>query len=454
MKNIKTVSILCLSAALFLCSCGTDQRDFSSYSPATEYCYSELNKTGSGMNKVCNLNEVKTSKNYYVKPFNSDMIYSLFPYEKLTLESVYDIELSMGEKATNLHKYFDRHNTYLDKENNIINNLKIINDSYATGTKIEVPDDLFNILKISLEIGEISQGRFNIAIGELSDFWNDLIVFNNNDFSLYDPDIVSIYNPSLNEEEKEALENKIQGELKAKLDQLINETPSIDELKNILILDEKNKTVEFKKYNDAEKVSLSLGGIGKGYAIGIVKDALLEKGYTDGYLSGATSSNIILGNHYKNKNWSIGISSPSKNDFNLGGNLKLNGYTLISTSGDEVNSYGFYDKNSNPVIRHHIIDATTGYPLNNFRKVTIVSKTLSSEIMDALSTILINTSANDVESVLKTMRNHYNADIEAIFQQTNANESEYYYSITKGLKDSFEINKNNPKPAKVYYYEF
>ena len=212
--------------------------------------------------------------------------------------------------------------------------------------------------------------------------------------------------------------------------------------------------IEFKKYNDAEKVSLSLGGIGKGYAIGIVKDALLEKGYTDGYLSGATSSNIILGNHYKNKNWSIGISSPSKNDFNLGGNLKLNGYTLISTSGDEVNSYGFYDENSNPVIRHHIIDATTGYPLNNFRKVTIVSKTLSSEIMDALSTILINTSANDVESVLKTMRNHYNADIEAIFQQTNANESEYYYSITKGLKDSFEINKNNPKPAKVYYYEF
>lgn len=454
MKNIKTVSILCLSTTLFLCSCGTDQRDFSSYSPATEYCYSELNKTGSGMNKVCNLNNVKNSKNNLVKPFNSDLIYSLFPYEKLTLDSVYDIELSMGEKAINLHKYFDRHNEYLDKENNIINNLKVINDSYATGTKIKVPDDLFNILKISLEIGEISKGRFNIAIGELSDFWNDLIDQNKNDISFYDPDLVSIYNPSLSEEERLNLESKIKDELKEKINKLVEDTPSIEELKNILVLDEKNKTVEFKKYNNAEKVSLSLGGIGKGYAIGVIKDVLLEKGYNNGYLSGATSSNIILGNHYKNKNWTIGISSPSKKDFNLGGNLKLNGYTLISTSGDEVNSYGFYDENSNPVIRHHIIDATSGYPLNNFRKVTIVSKTLSSEIMDALSTILINTSSKDVENVLKTMRNHYNADIEAIFQQTNSDETEYYYSITQGLKNNFEVNKDNPTPAKVYYYEF
>ena len=78
----------------------------------------------------------------------------------------------------------------------------------------------------------------------------------------------------------------------------------------------------------------------------------------------------------------------------------------------------------------------------------------SSAVMDALSTILINTSKDDVESVLKSMRSHYNADIEAVFQNCNNDESEYYYSVTKGLKDNFEVNKENPTPSKVYYYEF
>lgn len=453
MKKTKKCLFLCLSSAILLCSCGEDYRDFSSYEPITEYCYSELDKNNSGMNKVCNLNKVKTSNNTYVSPFDSDLIYTLFPYNKLTLENVYEIEKTMGETSIKLHKEFDRHNYYSENDE-IINNLKVINESYGTGKIIKVSDDLFNILSLSLDLGELSNGKFNIAIGELSDYWNKLIKFNNSNYDFYDPDLVIVNNATLNEEEKNALENSIQNELKTKLNTLIENTPSSKELNEILILDKENKTVEFKKYKNVEKVSLTLGGIGKGYAMGIVANDLLEKGYNYGYISGATSSNVILGNHYKNNEWSIGISSPSKNDYYVGGYLKLNGYYQISTSGDEVNSYRFIDRNYNLITRHHIIDSTTGYPLNTFRKVTVVSKTLNASIMDALSTILINTNEDNIEIVINAFKNAYNADIDAIFQKSNDNETEYYYYVTSGLKNNFIINDKNPVTSKVFYYEF
>ena len=454
MKTLKTISILAILSSIFLCSCQGDNRDFSSYEPRTSFCTSELSKNNSGMNKICNLNKVKNSFGNEVRPFNSDLIYALFPYQTLTLENVYIIEELMGEKMINLHKYFDRHNSYKDENGNTISNLKTINDSYGTGNKIKVDKELFTILKLSLELGEISSGRFNIAIGELSDYWNGLIDYNRDNYGLLDPDLVIINNPSLDENEKIALEQETKDKLKTELDQLVKDTPSIKELKEILVLDEENLTVEFKKYKDAETVSLSLGGIGKGYGVNIISDILLQNGFNNGYISGATSSNVILGNHYKNSSWSIAISSPSKYDYISGGTLSLNGYNVISTSGDEVNSYAFYNENLEVIRRHHIIDATTGYPQYNFRKVTIVSKTLNSAIMDALSTILVNTPLKEMKEFLPYLRAYFNADIEAIFQDSNADNTEYYYYITKGLKDHFKVNEDNPVKASVTYYEF
>ena len=457
MKKLKNISTLLVLSSMFLSSCGKTEKDFSSYVPATDYCKSELSES-SFMNKVCNLNKVETANNEMVDAFNSDLIYSQFPYDTLSLEMIYDIETIMGKRMIDLHKSFDRHNSYLNSNNEIINNLKAINESYGTNKALKVDDDLFDILELSLELGVLSEGRFNIAVGNLSDFWNDLIDKNAVGGVVIDPLAVNLdtYNSNKSEDLLQK-EKDMQTELTNQLNKIIEEIPSANELKNILILNKENKTVKFNKYKDAESVSLSLGGIGKGYAVEDISTKLVENGYTYGTITGATSSNAILGKRHDNKNWSVGISSPSKYDYLVGGYLKLNNYHQMSTSGDSVQSYAFYDNDRNPIMRHHIINPNTGYPTNTyqaFRKVTIISKTLNAAIMDALSTILINTEEKDIELLLTNFRNHYSSDIEAIFQIADEKEEKYTYKLTKGLKNKFSLNKENKVEAEISYYEF
>ena len=67
-----------------------------------------------------------------VKPFNTDMTLTSYSEQVYnSLSPIYDYHIKR------LHILFDRYNKYYDENGNIINNLKVINDSYASNKSIE-----------------------------------------------------------------------------------------------------------------------------------------------------------------------------------------------------------------------------------------------------------------------------------------------------------------------------
>lgn len=55
-----------------------------------------------------------------------------------------------------------------------LNNLRVINESLNLG-KVEVPYDLYELLRLSCELSIKTNSAFNIFVGELSDWWNTQI---------------------------------------------------------------------------------------------------------------------------------------------------------------------------------------------------------------------------------------------------------------------------------------
>ncbi len=440
----KAFLALLVSGTFFLTSCGEGKKDFSSYSKEeVSYCNSFVSEVTSGWNRVCNLNPIRISDHETTYPFDSDLIYASYPLQELDVPSIYDIEETMGSIFYRLHQEFDRHYDYFHDDGTKIQNLKVLNESYGTEKAVFVDKDLYNLLKISVELGVKSDNRFNIAIGELSAFWDDLISYNNNQMS-YDDYIDPLLT---NEKSKEA---------EKKLKKLQQEIPTAEELKDLLEFDDTLQTITFHQYKNVEKVSLTLGGIGKGYAVGKAAEALSAKKYDFGYISGASSSNVMLGKKKDHSPWTVGISSPFQADFDMGGYVTFDGYRVLSTSGDSAHMYFLpIEKNGKTtyIIRHHILNPSTGESENEYRKVTLFSSAISSEIMDALSTIMMNTKEEDLEEMFSYIRENY-GDIEGIFQKNNEEETIAYYFVTKGLKDSFTINEQNTHFAEVKYYEF
>lgn len=206
--------------------------------------------------------------------------------------------------------------------------------------------------------------------------------------------------------------------------------------KNTLVIPEKQKIrrlLTVVNYNDLELdfymktamlhnagQAIDLGGIGKGYA----GDKLLEI-YKQYDISSAfinIGGNVVtLGTKPDGSMWRVGISHPREED-NLIGSVAVTDKAVV-TSGD----YQRYFIDSNGKRQHHILDPSTGYPVESgLVSVTIVSD--SSTVADALSTILFVAGLKQGTKFLKRY-----PDIEAIFIDTDL---QVY--VTAGLKENFQ----------------
>ena len=67
----------------------------------------------------------------------------------------------------------DRNYYYKDSKGNLINNIKIINDSYGSGASIEVDEIIIDALKEGVKYTKLSNGRFNIISGSIVDVWDE-----------------------------------------------------------------------------------------------------------------------------------------------------------------------------------------------------------------------------------------------------------------------------------------
>ena len=95
-----------------------------------------------------------------------DTVISFTAYTKNEKEfKKYENELS--KQISYYNKIFDRYNSYEG-----INNIKTINDN-AGKKPVEVNEDIIDLLTISKEYAELTNGKFDITLGSVMDLWRE-----------------------------------------------------------------------------------------------------------------------------------------------------------------------------------------------------------------------------------------------------------------------------------------
>lgn len=206
------------------------------------------------------------------------------------------------------------------------------------GEDIKVNADTYRVIKKAVEYANLTNGKFNPAIGPLVKLWG-----------------IGTENARVPAEDeiKEALK-------------LVN-YQWID-------LDDEQMTVMLEK----QGMSLDLGAIAKGYAADevrrIVKDSRVVSAYVN--LGGNV---LVIGEKPDGTPWKVGIQDPRHNRGNVMASIDVRDKTLV-TSG---NYERYFEKDG--VIYHHILDPDTGYPADSgLLSCTII--TTDSFDADALST--------------------------------------------------------------------
>ncbi len=281
------------------------------------------------------------------------------------------------------------------------------------GEPYPVSDELYRAIEQSLDICEKSNGALDITIQPLIDLWGieracHVDYYDDDDNAASGSITDSAYvreqdfEPPDDEKIKEVLENVGYENVKTFV------SDDTEKTKNIII--EKNF------------VSLSMGAIGKGYALDIAKEELIKDG-AKGACVIVGGSVLLYGVKPDGEAFTVGIRDPKGNADDIIGQLTFSGNVnvCISTSGD-------YEKyvEADGVRYHHILDSKTGYPANSgLSSVTVVCE--SGLVSDGLSTACFVLGYEKSLELLKM----YNA--EAVFIDKEGN-----ITVTDGLEGIFE----------------
>lgn len=258
-----------------------------------------------------------------------------------------------------LAHYHKLYNTYDDFED--VNNVKTINDNRGK-SPVEVDPEIIELLEYNIDIYEKTNGKINIALGNLLSLWH-----HHRELSLNDPSKASI---PREEELKEAVSHK-----------------DISKIE----IDKENNTVFI---NDPD-TQIDIGAVGKGYGIKKISEKLEAAGLKHGILSIGGDDVLIGANPSKDSGkWKIAIQNPD-----LSSEEKYISYidlenTTVVTSGDYQRLFKVDGKSY-----HHIIDPDTMYPSKYFKSVTVVHPDII--LADALSTYLFIIDLNEGKEVAK-----------------------------------------------------
>ena len=242
-----------------------------------------------------------------------------------------------------------------------IDSSEISKINQAHGTPVTVSEETAALIELGKHYGDLSDGKFDITIASASDLWD---FHNNTDHTLPDPEALS-----------EAVTH-------------IN-------YKNIQV--------------DGTTVTLSdplakidLGGIAKGYIADQVKSYLKSEGIEHAWIN--LGGNILtLGGKTDGSDFRIGIQKPFAEDGTVMAVLPVSDKSIVSSG-----NYERYFKKDGKIY-HHILDPSTGYPIeNNLNQVTIISD--QSVDGDALSTTCYALGLEDGLKLIQSID-----DVEAVF---------------------------------------
>jgi thiamine biosynthesis lipoprotein len=190
---------------------------------------------------------------------------------------------------------------------------------------VPVSAEVREVLNLAREASELTEGKFDITFGALSDLWK---FDHDQDDSIPPPDVV-----------------------RARL-------PLIDY--RAVEVDQRSGTAYIKR----KDMRVHLGGIGKGYAVDRAAAILRRRGLHD-FMIQAGGDLYVSGTHGE-RPWRLAIRDP-RADRSFAA-LELSNATF-STSGDYERAFLKHG-----VRYHHIIDPDTGQPARGCRSVTLVSE--------------------------------------------------------------------------------
>ena len=319
--------------------------------------------------------------------------------QRARIESIYYTEV------TRVHQRLDRHSNYFVDDaigisSGLISNIRLLNQSYGNSAGIPFDQLLWDYLEMGMAYTRLTNGSFHIAIGAISEFWSEVLI-----------------SPSLTDETMDPSNNPQRREL---LETLVACLPTPLELTDLIVHNEDEDTIVFHpfysstlgRYCTSSEIELSFGGLGKGIANDMLQARLMDYNYKQGLIYGGGSSITTLYNRSFVNPWTIEIPYP----FLYGDDFKAQeAFVLSSTEAFSISQSGgyeggfveYYNETSQEwerEWRHHIIDPQSGYPLNHHHAVVVYSKTaLSSGLLDALSTALLNLPIDQGLAILATV---------------------------------------------------
>ena len=231
----------------------------------------------------------------------------------------------------------------------------------AHGTPVSVSEETADLIELGKYYGDLSGGKFDITIASASDLWN---FHDNADHSIPDA-----------------------GQLSEAVTHINYKTIEVN-----------GTTVTMSD----PYAKIDLGGIAKGYIADQVKNYLVEEGIEHAYIN--LGGNILtLGGKTDGSNFRIGIQKPFAEDGTVMAVLPVSDKSIVSSG-----NYERYFKKDGKIY-HHILDPSTGYPIeNNLNQVTIISD--KSVDGDALSTTCYALGLDEGLKLIRSMDN-----IEAVF---------------------------------------
>ena len=173
--------------------------------------------------------------------------------------------------------------------------------------------------------------------------------------------------------------------------------PSSVELNDVLAgVGYKSIRIEDKAvYLDKTGMQIDLGGIAKGYAADCVRSFLLARGVKRAIIN-LGGNVLIMGEKPSGDPWKIGIQDPRE--------LRGEYLGILSTDEKAIVTSGIYERffMDDGVRYHHILDSSTGYPVNNgLISTTIVHQ--DSLMADGLSTALFSLGIEEGMALAETL---------------------------------------------------
>jgi len=117
-----------------------------------------------------------------------------------------------------------------------------------------------------------------------------------------------------------------------------------------------------------EGMRIDFGGIGKGYALDVAADVLRSHGVTSAYLSGGTSSIVVIGTPPGRDHWTVRIRNPYNED------EVLETIALVDESFSASGCYGPMLEVDGEAICN-ILDPYTGMPLEGVLSAAAIADT-------------------------------------------------------------------------------